>query len=283
MGMSSTISNIGSALNSGLTQQMNQPSGPGDVSIGLPYGPGYTQPGQPKGPVLSGPSTDFYENYYTPAQPNLSSGGGKNVPAPMPDQGAQPMFNLPNPVQNYSGGTPQPGMPGVGFGMGGFEEAQFNPPGLNLPVLEQPYSTPVSGRPGVFLSPQMGMGGGDLGTPQIGMPAGPGYMQPTPLPSPTVKAQPTPLPPMTPVPQPINMPGQIGMPAGPGFMQPRAQPTPLPKPAPAPVTRPIVRPAPIPQTRQQIVEQVGLRRNPVAPVKVQPSLSTRPTGSLRRR
>ncbi len=270
MGMSSTISNIRSALNSGLTQQMDQ-QGPGDVSIGMPYGPGYTQPGQ------QGPG-DLTGQIGMPAGPGYmqpSTGGGKNMPAMMPDQGTQPMFNLPNPV-TPPGPIDLTGQLGMPAGPGFMQPGQTTKAAMTPQDLYNQHANIIFGQPSPSYTP-------DFGQPQIGMPAGPGYQQPTPLPSPTVKAQSTPLPPMT----PQNVYNQyantifgqptIGMPAGPGFMQPKAAPKP------APITKPIVRPAPIPQTRQQIVEQVGIRQNQKAPTKVQPSLSTRPTGRIGRR
>ena len=245
MGMSSTVANIGSVLNSGLLQPGAQP-GPGDVSIGLPYGPGYTQPnlyGQPSGPGDVSIGMPAGPGYMQP-----SSGGGKNMPAPMPIQGNQPMFNLPNPVQGPGDLTGQIGMPaGPGF---------MQPTPLPTPKAG-PQTTPLpSAKP--LMNPQPVAP--NLGTPQIGMPAGPGFMNPGGIAG-SIKGYPT-----SPAAQfntmsPIDRQMQHQK-----FNQP-TQP-PVAQFNPAATMTPLQRQALAQKATQQAAKTVGLRTNPKQPMTV---------------
>ena len=285
MGMSSTPANVGSMLNSGLTQQGNQQGpgsmpvnntysynmdgqtwysgaptfngqqgtnlgqlpGPGNPSIGMPYGPGYTDPNQQqKGPGDVSIGMPAGPGYMQP-----SSGGKGGMPS-TPTQGPEPTFNF-----------------SPGFGMGGIEQSQFNgynqgqyTPNVFGNTLPNP-GTPEFDR--LFWGPA-----GIAGQPSIDMPAGPGG---TPTPS-TMENPATGRPydirdfPGYPGSTPVaggnladpmrqvfdNMmtqPGgnlgnpQIGMPAGPGYMQPTPLPTPKAVAQPTPLPSPKPAPAPI--------------------------------------
>lgn len=292
MGMTSTVGNVGSLLNSGLTQAGNQP-GPGDVSIGMPYGPGYTQPnldGQPTGPgnvSIGMPAGPGY------MQPTLSSGGkaGSIMPS-FPANEVEPLIGFRSP------GSQGPGNVGIGLPYG---------PGYTQPT-PLPSAKPAPSLPPMFPSnevePLLGFrspGNQPVNMPgTIGMPAGPGYMQPVPTPLPSAK--PT-IPPGARIGLHNDL-GQpsIGLPYGPGFVNPGGvpgsikgyptspaaqfntvspierqmqnqkfnQPTqpPVAQFNPAATMTPLQRQAMAQKATQQAAQTVGLRTNPKQPMTV---------------
>lgn len=235
MGMSSTIANVGSVLNSGLSQIGNQ-QGPGDVSIGMPYGPGYTQPnqdGQPTGPgnvSIGMPAGPGY------MQPTLSSGGKAGAIMPtFPANEVEPLIGFRSPNL----GQPQIGMP---YG-----------PGYQQPT-PLPSTKPTT-PPGAYLGLHNG-----LGQPSIGLPYGPGWTNPGGVPG-SIKGYPT-----SPASQfntisPIERQMQNQK-----FNQPAAAP--VAQFNPASTMTPLQRQAMAQKANapQSIAQTVGLRKNPVKPM-----------------